>query len=101
MGWEKLAHKDALIEDLQKDINNQKVIRSDIDNKSKGIEDENFNLQEKINVYVSQITNLENSLSQKEEEIIMIEKNNMDDETIESLKKQFSHMADTYENKIN
>ena len=98
---EKLAHKDDLIEDLQKDINNQKVLRSDIDNKFKGIEDENLNLQEKIKVYVSQITNLENSLSQKEEEIIMIEKNNKDDETIESLKKQFSHMADTYENKIN
>ena len=98
---EKLAHKDDLIEDLQKDINNQKVLRSDIDNKFKGIEDENFNLQEKIKVYISQISNLENSLNQKEEEIIIIEKNKKDDETIESLKKQFSHMADTYENKIN
>ena len=64
------------------------------------LETENSALKEKLDEYLTKNKSLESNLEKKTQEISDLQEQTKNLETVDSLKAQFSHMADTYEKKI-
>ena len=64
------------------------------------LETETISLKEKLEECQSQIKLLEDNIDEKIQEISELQTHAKNKETVESLKAQFSHMAETYEKKI-
>ena len=94
------SEKDAKIAELNDMLINERKQSEIVNSKFEEINSRKNNLQSQLDNVQHDIKNLESELNEKnkEVEILITEKQSM--ENIESLKKQFSHMADTYENKI-
>ena len=90
------SENDAILQDFKNEREKNDNLLSKIDQ----LETENSDLKARIEEYSSKINFLESNLDEKIQEISDIQVQAKNNETVDSLKAQFSHMADMYEKKI-
>ena len=94
------SQKDFLLKEVQTKLSEKEANLSNIEVKIKNLEKDKTLLEFRIEEILKQNELLEQTIANKENEIETINQSNANEDIIQSLKNQFSHMADTYETKI-
>ena len=85
---------------ILQDLKSEKVKHDSLKSNIIQLETENSDLKAKLEEYLSKNKLLESNLDEKIQEISNLQVETKNIETVDSLKAQFSHMADMYEKKI-